>query len=112
MNYYPYYPIVPARSSLFGLFRGFNFGSILSGTQKALNLANQAIPLIKQASPMIKNAKTMFRVINEFRKPDNSVKTYQNTKQSASNNINTKQNISDNTNTNNKEYNDGPTFFI
>lgn len=109
MNYYPYYPIVPARSSLFGLFRGFNFGSILSGTQKALNLANQAIPLIKQASPMIKNAKTMFRVINEFRKPDNSVKTYQNTKVSNNTDNNINNNINNNTN---KEYNDGPTFFI
>ena len=70
MNYYPYYPIIPTRPSLFGIFRGFNFGSILSGTQKALNLANQAIPLIKQVSPVFKNAKTMFKVMNEFRKPD------------------------------------------
>ena len=71
MNYYPYYPLVQPRPSLFGgIMRGFNFQSILSGTQKALNFANQAIPLIKQAAPMVQNAKTMFRVINEFRKTD------------------------------------------
>ena len=70
MNYYPYIPVMPTRPSLFGIFKGFNFGSILSGTQKALNLANQAIPLIKQVSPVFKNAKTMFRVMNEFRKTD------------------------------------------
>ena len=32
MNYYPYIPVMPTRPSLFGIFKGFNFGSILSGT--------------------------------------------------------------------------------
>ena len=99
MNYYPYYPIIPTRPSLFGLFRGFNFGSILSGTQKALNLANQAIPLIKQASPMFKNAKTMFKVINEFRKTD-AVKP-----------VKKKESIV-NKEVSSEKYYEGPTFFV
>lgn len=103
MNYYPYYPIIPTRPSLFGLFRGFNFGSILSGTQKALNLANQAIPLIKQASPMFKNAKTMFKVMNEFRKTDvvKPVKKIEKKEESIVN-----KEVSG------EKYYEGPTFFV
>ena len=75
MNYYnPYfmsYPYLqmPPRIGIFQrLFGNLNFSSILSGTQKTLNIVNQGIPLIKQARPIIKNAKTMFRVMNEFKK--------------------------------------------
>lgn len=78
MNYYPYFNGIPymtaapvARTGLFGnLFRGINFSSILSGTQKTLGIVNQAIPLVKQAKPVLNNAKTMFRVMNEFKKVD------------------------------------------
>ncbi len=74
MNFYnPYYmPYITSRTGLFSnLFKGINFSSILSGTQKALNFANQDIPVVKEISPMIKNAKTMFKVMNEFTKPEN-----------------------------------------
>lgn len=78
MNYYPYFNGLPymtaapvARTGLFGnLFRGINFSSILSGTQKTLGIVNQAIPLVKQAKPILNNAKTMFHVMNEFKKVD------------------------------------------
>lgn len=103
MNYYPYYPIIPTKPSLFGLFKNFNFGSILSGTQKALNLANQAIPLIKQASPMFKNAKTMFKVMNEFRKTDDA---------KVIKKIEQKKEIIKNEEVSNEKYYNGPTFFI
>ena len=103
MNYYPYYPIIPTRPSLFGLFRGFNFGSILSGTQKVLNLANQAIPLIKQASPMFKNAKTMFKVMNEFRKTD-AVKPVKKIEKKEESIVNKEVSIA--------KYYEGPTFFV
>ena len=115
MNYYPYIPVMPTRPSLFGIFKGFNFGSILSGTQKALNLANQAIPLIKQVSPVFQNAKTMFRVMNEFRKTD-SVSTVnrktdsvseEKTKTISSN----KEEVSEVKNVKKEEIN-GPTFFV
>lgn len=107
MNYYPYYPMIPTRPSIFGMLRNFNFGSILSGTQKALNLANQAIPLIKQATPMFKNAKTMFKVMNEFRKTDSPSKSVvknvqkEDVKEVKSNYVEDVK----------KNY-DGPTFFI
>lgn len=81
MNFYnPYYyspyalPVNTSRglfSSLFG--RGISFSSILNGTQKTLNIVNQAIPVVKQVTPMIKNAKTMFKVMNEFKKVDEPV---------------------------------------
>ena len=64
--------ITPPRVGLFQrlLGSGFNFSSILNGTQKTLNIVNQAIPLIQQAKPMVSNAKTMFQVMNEFKKID------------------------------------------
>jgi len=83
MNYYnPYFSAYPYLSTisspriglmgrLFG--SGINFSSILSGTQKTLNIVNQTIPIIKQASPIMKNAKTMFKVMNEFKKVDTPI---------------------------------------
>ena len=80
MNYYPYYMGIPYASfspiaktgGLKSLLGGIKWSSILSGTQKTLGIVNQAIPIIKQAGPVIDNAKTMFRVMNEFKKIDNS----------------------------------------
>lgn len=78
MNFYnPYYIpyAMPATKSLFSglLGKGITFSSILSGTQKTLNIVNQAIPVVKQVSPMFKNAKTMLRVMNEFKRVDDPV---------------------------------------
>lgn len=116
MNYYPYYPIIPTRPSLFGIFRGLNFGSILSGTQKALNLANQAIPLIKQVSPIFKNAKTMLRVVNEFRKTDNVQEINNQIKPNIKDKNNEKVSYNTKKEESIKENNTaqigGPTFFI
>ena len=95
MNFYnPYYiPMASSRGLFSNLFKGINFSSILKGTQKTLTFVNQAIPTIKQISPIWKNAKTMFKVVNEFSKPD-IVKTAP---------VNTVSNI--------HSYEDGPTFF-
>lgn len=83
MNYYnpyfstyPYMSVAPKTglfSRLFG--NNINLGSILSGTQKTLNVVNQAIPIIKQAGPVINNAKTMFKVMNEFKKVETPIST-------------------------------------
>lgn len=79
MNYYnPYFYSMPITNTVpkVGLFSklfgstGITFKGILSGTQSALNFANQAIPLVKQVKPMIGNAKTMFKVMSEFKKED------------------------------------------
>ena len=118
MNYYPYYsfpyaPIsqIPKVGGLKSLFGGIKWSSILSGTQKTLNVVNQAIPIIKQAGPVINNAKTMFRVMNEFKKVD-----------IPQNNVSEKNNSEiNNSEINNSEINNqiqklksnsnGPTFF-
>ena len=81
MNYYnPYFYTMPTTlstpktgflSRIFGR-SGVTLSGILNGTQRALNFANQAIPFVKQVRPMIGNAKTMFRVMNEFKKIDNT----------------------------------------
>ena len=71
--YYPYYNFpymsfsqIPKTGGIKSLFSGIKWSSILNGTQKTLNVVNQAIPIIKQAGPVINNAKTMFRVIKEI----------------------------------------------
>lgn len=116
MNYYnPYFSLYPYASVptstgtglLSGLFRnGFNFSSILTNTQKALNVVNQAIPVIKQVSPIMKNAKTMFRVMNEFKKVDTDSNT------TTNNNEIKDVNETKNTENNYQTYDNGPTFFV
>lgn len=65
-----------AKPGIFGsLFRGFNLSSIIGNTTKTLNIINQAIPLVQQVKPAVANAKTMFKVMNEFKKPDEPVNT-------------------------------------
>ena len=120
MNYYnPYFYSIPNTlpTPKVGLFSrifggGINLGSILNGTQRALNFANQAIPLVKQVRPMIGNAKTMFRVMNEFKrveipKNNNDVNINNKTnteKITVEKNNDTIENIYSNES--------GPTFFI
>ncbi|MBO5096252.1 MAG: hypothetical protein J6B98_05210 [Bacilli bacterium] len=126
MNYYPYmnmmsipYATMPAKTGFFSnLFKGINFSSILNGTGKVLNIANQAIPLIKQAKPVINNAKTMFQVMNEFKKIDN-VNTTQNNNTATLQNTNNAQNLNNTTTLQNSNVNSAikykqdnlPTFF-
>ena len=78
MNYYnPYYyftPNIPRANLLNRLFGNISLGRILNGTERAINFANQAIPLIKQVKPIAKNAKTIFKVMNEFKRNDNTIK--------------------------------------
>ncbi len=75
MNYYFPFNSIPYETQSTGLLsrifkNGINWSSILTNTQKTLNIINQAIPVIKQAKPVINNAKTMFKVMNEFKKID------------------------------------------
>ena len=110
MNYYnPYfysYPYAPigteiAKTGMFSrLFGGINMSSILSGTQKTLNIVNQTI---------IKNAKTMFKVMNEFKKVDTPSNNSQINENDYKEQSDTKsyENIQESTNTNQV----GPTFF-
>lgn len=77
MNYYFPYGTIPyiENTTKTGLLNkifktGINWSSILSNTQKTLNVVNQTIPVIKQMGPMVNNAKTMFKIMNEFKKVD------------------------------------------
>ena len=104
MNMYPYMNNIAKPGIFSGLIKGIksiNFSSILSGTQKTLNVVNQTIPLVKQVSPIVKNAKTMFKVMNEFKKTD---------KPTNNNVINNKEEKKETITNNN--YNQGPTFFM
>lgn len=110
MNYYnpyfysnPYMSVAPKVGLISKIFGGnLSFGSILTGTQKTLNIVNQAIPLVKQARPVLNNAKTMFRVMNEFKKVETPINN--NTKKE------TNHDVSLNEVKTNGENN--PTFFV
>ena len=75
MNYYLPFNNFPYETGSTGILsrifkNGINWSSILTNTQKTLNIINQTIPVIKQAGPVIKNTKTMFKIMNEFKKVD------------------------------------------
>ena len=91
---FPYYSIPRSSGGLFSkLFSNISFSGILNNTQKTFNIVNQAIPVIKQVKPVVSNAKTMFRVLNEFKKTDN-------TSEVIDNKVNT------------NDIKEGPTFFM
>jgi hypothetical protein len=95
----------PFTSSLAPLAKhGFNWGSLLTNTQKTLNIINQAIPVYYQVKPMWNNAKTMFRIIGEMGKI-NSTSSSSNTKETTT---------STDANKNNERVSTsgGPNFFI
>lgn len=114
MNFYnPYFNSFPTMGSithtplLRRLFGNINLSSILSGTGKVVNFANQAIPLVKQMSPLVRNAKTMFKLMNEFKKVDEPQKNTTeiiNTTNTTSNNLTSIEKENHNST--------GPTFFI
>ena len=68
------------------LFKKINWSSILTNTQKILNVTNQAIPLYYQVKPIFKNIKTIGKITKEFNKsgdlnlkvdnPVNSIKAF------------------------------------
>lgn len=110
MNYYnpyfmPYSTIYPTSNGLLSkLFGGkITLSSILSGTGKIVNFANQAIPLVKQINPVIKNAGTMFKVMNEFKKVDTTSNLNDSRVDTKRDN---KKKVVSTTNT------EGPTFFL
>ena len=77
MNYYfpygtmPYVETAAKTGLLSRIFKnGINWSTILTNTQKTLNIVNQTIPVVKQIGPVVNNAKTMFKVMNEFKKMD------------------------------------------
>ena len=74
------------------------WGEFLDGTQKTLNVINQAIPVVYQVKPIMNNAKTLFKIANIMKTP---------TSQNENTNKKTNNNINSNNNSNNS-----PIFYI
>ena len=53
------------------LLKNINFNNILDGTQKTLNVINQAIPIFNQIKPLINNIKTLFKLTQIINEPEN-----------------------------------------
>ena len=103
-NFFPYSNYHP-RSSLFSNLKRLNFSEILNGTQKTLNVINQAIPIFYQIKPLWNNAKTMLKIANAINVDEKKDKIVKN---------NPQKNISKEEITkkeNNVKYNE-PVFFI
>lgn len=54
------------------LLSKINWSSLLSNTQKTLNVVNQAIPLYYQIKPVFSNLKTLGRIGKEFTRISNT----------------------------------------
>ena len=89
------------RPSLFNSIRSIKWGSILTNTQKTLNVINQAIPVYYQIKPIASNLRNFGKIMSAFNTPDNSNTITNNN----SNNI-------INTETKKEDVNGLPTFFI
>lgn len=114
-SFYPYQNI-GAKAGLFSSLRGkFNWSSLLSNTQKTLNIINQAIPVMYQIKPIWNNTKTVFKIIGAV-KDDGSSQTKSNTNNRNNNNYNkdtTNKVEQKNTLNNNATINDNtPNFFL
>ena len=112
MMNYPYMNMANTGASLSGasklsnLLSKINFSSILTNTQKTLNVVNQAIPLYHQVKPVVSNIKALGKIGKEFTKMNNTTTT--------NNNNNNNTNNTQNNNINNSLYDNvpNPTFFI
>ena len=63
------------------------WGEFLDGTQKTLNVINQAIPVVYQVKPIMNNAKTLFKIANIMKTPTSqNENTIQNTNSIVNNN--------------------------
>ena len=61
-----------ARPGLFQAFRNIKWNSILTNTQKTLNVINQAIPVYYQIKPIASNLRSFGKIMSAFNSPDNS----------------------------------------
>ncbi len=88
------------RPSLFSSIRNIKWGSILTNTQKTLNVINQAIPVYYQIKPIASNLRSFGKIMSAFNSPDTS-KTI-----TPTNNVVNTEEIKK------EETNNLPTFFI
>ncbi len=100
-HYFNPYVNFQVKPSLSSKLKSLSFTEILNGTQKTLNIINQAIPIVYQVKPLINNTKTILKIATAINN-DNKQKT----------NIEKKEEIKKETTINkNIKYNE-PTFFI
>ena len=85
-----------ARPSLFNSIRNIKWGSILTNTQKTLNVINQAIPVYYQIKPIASNLRSFGKIMSAFNSPDTP--SSQTTTQEVTKEVKEKENL--------------PTFFI
>lgn len=74
------------------LFSKINWSSLLSNTQKILNVANQAIPLYYQVKPVMNNIRALGKIGREFNKTSSNNIVTNNTNITPDDNINTRYN--------------------
>lgn len=109
-NYYPYYNNQGFYNSL-TKFKHFNWSKFLEGTQKTLNVINQAIPVIYQIKPLYENARTALKVVNIINRDE---KKNNNKGDNTTTNTTTTTNTKTNTNKEIKkvEPSNSPTYFL
>ena len=93
------------KAGIGSFFSKINWSSILSNTQKTLNVVNQAIPLYYQAKPVFKNIKALGKIGREFTK----IGTNNTSKENSSQKVQTQETSSIEENTQNIPE---PTFFL
>lgn len=104
-------PPIPRGGGLFSRFfsrpllSNINWGTMLSNTQKTLNIINQAIPVFYQVKPMVNNAKTMLKIIGAVRGTSNN--NNNNNSNNISNNSTNTSLLTENTTSNNQ-----PIFYL
>lgn len=64
--------ITKSAGGIKALLNKINLSSILSTTQKTLNVVNQAIPLYYQVKPVFKNLRTLGKIGKELNKVNNN----------------------------------------
>ncbi len=87
-----------------------NWGTMLSNTQKTLNIINQAIPVFYQVKPIVNNAKTMFKIIGAVKGSSNDYSKSYNSSNTG-NNI-TNQSVNSSVTTQNTSNNNQPIFYL
>ena len=64
-------PTVNTIGKTISMLKNIKWADLLDGTQKTLNVINQAIPIVYQIKPLANNAKTLFKIANIINTPSN-----------------------------------------
>lgn len=105
-------------STIGGISKTFNFGSLLTNTSKVLGVVKDAIPIVKEVGPMVGNMKQMLKIASIF-KDETDTSTTRNTKtisktssSSESSLIEAKENDTNIISTTKNQNSNEPNFFL